>query len=279
MRPERIDLEDGGEHLLDLRFADDILVFATSSQQAAYLLDELVVPLADVGLILNQDKTKLLTTQAQPPKTITTPGGLSVAVVDRDGCHKWLGCILSRNNRGSHRLDLEYHVQAASKAFFANRNILCNKTVSLVKRLQFFDKIVTPVACVAAGHRKIYKTDLETMDVHFRRLLRSAVGPPSQTNWLNPWHDILHDWNARVARCVQEAGVLTWSQRDSRWVSRTLAWRPRNVRKRGPPLRMWHSATETFCRWKGIANWTTTAMNRQDWYKYTSDFCSFIFQS
>ena len=140
MRTEGIDLENGGEPLLDLRFADDILVFATSSQQAAYLLDELVVALADVGLILNQDKTKLLTTQAQPPTTITTPGGLSVAVVDRDGCHKWLGCILSGNNRGSHRLDLEYHLQAASKTFFANRNILCNKAVSLVKRLQFFDK-------------------------------------------------------------------------------------------------------------------------------------------
>ena len=101
VRTEGIDLHDGGELLLDLRFADDILVFATSSQQAAYLFDELVVASADVGLILNANKTKLLTTQAQPPKTVTTPRGVSVAVVDRDGCHKWLGCILSGNNKGS----------------------------------------------------------------------------------------------------------------------------------------------------------------------------------
>ena len=180
MKTEGVDLEDGGQPLLDLKFADDILVFATSSQQAAHLLDELVVALAHVGLILNQDKTKLITTQVQPPTTITTPGGLSVAVVDRDGCHKWLVCILFVNNTGSHRLDLEYHLQAASKTFFANSNILCNKAVSLVKRLQFRDKIMTPVACFAAGHKKIYKTDLETMDVHFRRLLRSAVGPPAK---------------------------------------------------------------------------------------------------
>ena len=53
VRTEGIDLEDGGQ-------PDDIWVFATSSQQAAYLLDELVVALADVGLILNQDKTKLI---------------------------------------------------------------------------------------------------------------------------------------------------------------------------------------------------------------------------
>ena len=156
-------------------------------------------------------QNKRLVSQAQPPKTITTPRGVSVAVVDRDGCHKWLGCILSGNNKGSHRPDLEHHLQAASRALFANRNILCNKAVSLRKRLRFFSKIVTPVACFAAGHRKIYKTDLDTMDVHFRRLLRSAVGPPPPPNI---WHEILHDWNARVARYVQEAGVLTWSHRN-----------------------------------------------------------------
>ena len=122
-----------------------------------------------------------------------------------------------------------------------------------------------PVACFAAGHRQIYKTDLDTMDVHFRRLLRSVVGPPSQTNLLNPWHEISHDWNARVARYVQEAGVLTWSQRslqrywhlcsyivglpNARWVSRILVWRCRNTGKRGRPFRLWHSTAETICRW------------------------------
>ena len=128
--------------LLGLRFVDDILDFATSSQQAASLVDE--VALAAVSLLLNESKTKLLTTHAQPPKTITTPRGMSVAVVDRDGCHKWLGCILSGSNKGSHRLDLEYHLQAASRAFFANRNILCNKAVSLKKRLHFLIKFLLP---------------------------------------------------------------------------------------------------------------------------------------
>ena len=42
-RTEGIDLEDGG--------ADDILIFATSSQQAAYLLDELVLALEGGALI------------------------------------------------------------------------------------------------------------------------------------------------------------------------------------------------------------------------------------
>ena len=170
-----------------------------------------------------------------------------MAVVDRGGCHKWLGCILSGNKKEGHRPDLEYHLRAASRVFFANKNAPCNKAVSLRKRLQFCDKIVTPVACFAPGHRKIYKTALDTMDVHFCWLFRSFVRPSSQTNWLNPWHAILYDWHARTARYVQEAGVLTWSERNlqqyrhlcphisglppARWVSRILVWSPRNTGK------------------------------------------------
>ena len=184
VRTEGIDLEDGGEPLLDLRFADDILVFATSSQQAAYLLDELVVALADEGLILNADKTKLLTTQAQPPKTITTPRGVSVAVVDRDGCHKWLGCILSGNNEGSHRPDLEYNLQAASRAFFANRNILCNKAVSLRKRLHFFDKILLPLHVSPLATERFTRPIWTLWMLIFAGCFDLSLAPPAkQTGW------------------------------------------------------------------------------------------------
>ena len=66
-----LDLGDGGPPLLDLRFADDILSFAGSAEQLGYMLDKLVTSLGKVGLKLNAAKTKVLTTQAQPPKTLT----------------------------------------------------------------------------------------------------------------------------------------------------------------------------------------------------------------
>ena len=66
-----LDLGDGGPPLLDLRFVDDILLFPGSAEQLGYMLDELVTSLGKVGLKLNAAKTKALTTQAQPPKTLT----------------------------------------------------------------------------------------------------------------------------------------------------------------------------------------------------------------
>ena len=62
----------GGIPLLDLQFADDILLFATSPVEAARMVDALVTCLKEVGLALKASKAKILTTQAQPGKTVTT---------------------------------------------------------------------------------------------------------------------------------------------------------------------------------------------------------------
>ena len=59
------DLGDGMECLLDLRFADDILLLAAIEEELTTLLDALVEELAGVGLLLNPAKTVVLTNQAQ----------------------------------------------------------------------------------------------------------------------------------------------------------------------------------------------------------------------
>ena len=55
-----IDLQDGLPKPLDLRFADDIFLFAR------FLLESLMKEFAEVGPLLNGDKTVVLTNGAQP---------------------------------------------------------------------------------------------------------------------------------------------------------------------------------------------------------------------
>ena len=93
---EGLSLEDGCKPLLDLRFgfANDIRLFSTTLDKACLLLDELVASLARIFLTLNLRKTKILTTQAQPPQQVQTRGEVTVDVLDRVSTHKWLGCLL-----------------------------------------------------------------------------------------------------------------------------------------------------------------------------------------
>ena len=167
-----LDLRDGGRSLLDLRFADDILIFGTDYHIIGVLLDKLVENLAAVGLQLNAQKTKTLTTQAQPPSQLQTPNGLTISVLDRESSHKWLGCMLTTSTVQTTTCDVECRLQAAAKAFNANRWILCDPKVSIAQKIEYFDRVVSPIACFAAGHRTVYRNDLHKMNVAYRRLLR-----------------------------------------------------------------------------------------------------------
>ena len=65
----------------------------------------------------------------------------------------------------------------------ANRWILCDTEVAIAKRLEYFDCVISPVACYAAGHKSIYRNGLHCFDVLQRRFLRSVVAPPRSIDW------------------------------------------------------------------------------------------------
>ena len=196
--------------LLDLRFADVILIFSETAEGAASLLDALITTLDKTGLKLNASKKVILTTEAQPPDHITTRAGHTIVVKDSFGTQKWLGCMLSA--LGSGNGDNTYHLQAAARAFHSNKWIFLDKNVSINSQMKLFEATVTPIACFAAGHRSIRQHVLHILDVEFRRLVRSVVGPPSGVCWSSPWHEILHEWNAREQQILEYTQHKSWGQ-------------------------------------------------------------------
>ena len=71
--------------------------------------------------------------------------------------------------------------------------------------------MITSAVCFAAGHRKIYTTDLRKLDVHCRKLFRRVVGSPADIDWNHPWHTILHAWHRRINQQLEYHGFKMWS--------------------------------------------------------------------
>ena len=181
------------------------------------------------------------------------------------------------------RHDVDQHLQAAS---------LCDRNVSLGKRLRYFDAVISPVVVFAAGHRTLCKTDLRNFDVLFRKLLRSVVGPPAGMDWTRPWHEDLHVWNGRVNEFAALHNIKLWSERciqqhcdlaqnissldDQRWVKRLLQWQPIGRRRGGRPAHLWHTVLANFCRWKGLQHWSLESRNHQSWMAMFPDFLHFV---
>ena len=287
-----IDLGDDMLRLLDLRFADDVLIFANTKEEVQNLMDSLVRHLAAAGLMLNTSKTVALTTEAQPPSFIQVGDSHMIKVLGNTESHKWLGCMLCACP--GQDSDVEYHLQQAAKAFQKHRWMLQCRECSIKHRLRYFEAIVSSTACFAAQHRPLYRKHLQKYDVQFRKLIRRIVGPPPGTNWSAQWHDILHEWNLRVDHWARASGISSWSQKcmvqywkfasyianlpAERWVRRALAWNPLPTnRSRGRPQQTWDTKLEMFCRFKALDNWESVARNAVQWDALLPtflDFCS-----
>ena len=124
--------------LLDLRFADDILLLAKTFDETIFLLDELVACFAEVGLQFNVGKTKILTTQSQSPSEVPLRKGKVIDVLDHGSPHTWLECLLCTANTGNHTSDLAHYLQAASSAFYAYRLFLIKNNVARRDHCKFF---------------------------------------------------------------------------------------------------------------------------------------------
>ena len=188
---------------------------------------------------------------------------------------------------------MNYRLQNASRAFQANRWILCDKNVSIALRLKFFDAMVTSVVCFAAGHRKVYVGELRKLDVHCRKLLRRMVGPPPDANWNGPWHEVLHEWHIRIEQQLECNGFKLWSRRylaeywkfanyvallpEDRWIRRVLAWHPQQGRL-GRAFMTWDSPLQDFARWQRLEHWMWTAQDTDLWQHYFHEFYTLIFK-
>ena len=128
-------------NLVELHFADDIPLFANSGPEAAQLSDKLIVAVGRAGLILNAEKSVVLTNQAQPPATLVIRDDVVVTVPDRNPGQEWLGCMLIMlTPAGSKKqgVDLLYDIQQGTKCFHSNRWILQNRKSSVLSRLKYF---------------------------------------------------------------------------------------------------------------------------------------------
>ena len=254
-------------------------------------MDKLVQFLGDAGLKLNAEKTVLITTEAQPPPCLITSTGAVIKVKEKESGHKWLGCMLSSAGSKSGALDIDYHLQSANRAFFANKSIFLSRNVSIRNKLKIFDAIVTPIACFGAGPRCIRAADMDKFDIHLRRMIRCVVGAPAGICWHDPWHKILHIWNQRVREMVEVCHMKTWAETCAsqqwkfagyimslpceRWVRRMLHWQPIGRGPVGRPAMNWTSKFEQFSRIKRWDDWRNVAMDADHWMMEMDEFVKF----
>ena len=232
------------QRLTNLRFADDILLFAISKADIRKMLTELQEAASTVGLQLHMGKTKIMTNTHQNDAHVQI-GDDKVEILPPDGCTAYLGRNLSLLN--SHDVELEHRLKTAWSKFMCHKHILCNKAYPLHQRLKVFDSTVTNTALYGSGVWAMTEERRIKLKTTQRRMLRWMLGSGRRRVQETPGsdesdgeiaepddgkdqaaeNDKIEDWVSWIKRTTQMAETHMQRARVEDWIAgqRRRKWR------------------------------------------------------
>jgi hypothetical protein len=173
---------EGGRRLTNLRFADDIMLIATSKRQLQRMLGDLVVKATEAGLKIHAGKTKIMSNDpTNQGSSLKYEGGV-VDVLPFSWSTAYLGRQLFFED--AHDVEITSRINKAWKKFFALKPDLCGKHVSLRCRLKLFNATVTPTLLYGSGSWTMTADRERLLRTTQRRMLRWMLGsfwkPPDE---------------------------------------------------------------------------------------------------
>ena len=116
--------------LTNVRYADDILLFAKSRGELQRMMVTLIEDLREIGLEVNTSKTKVLTNEISGDPFIMV-GEEKLTIVGEHETHKYLGRYLSGVFENRSFVEVSHRIQCARHKFSRHSSTLCNTNVSI----------------------------------------------------------------------------------------------------------------------------------------------------
>ena len=200
-----------GEILTNVRYADDLMLYAKHCDELVFMMELLIEELSAVGLHLNTSKTKILTTTALADRMFLDVGGDMIEVVHGQETHKYLGKKLPGDLSARATVDVKHRIYIAWMKFHQHKETLLNRHVSLKLRLKFFDSIISPAILFGLTTVPLSAAQLSKLDIVRRRMLRSIVGWDPVVN--GDWHDAMSRMNQKLQNAYRIYPTTSWPER------------------------------------------------------------------
>ena len=134
--------------LTNLRFADDVMLFATSKGQMQNMMCEFKEATEKVGLTIHPNKTKILSNESSmnsDTRRYMKIGDMDIEILAKSESVNFLGQRISFYQQET------LEIRAAWTTFRKYRQELTSKKYMLKLRLRLFDATVSPTLCYASG--------------------------------------------------------------------------------------------------------------------------------
>jgi len=267
--------------LTNLRFADDVLLFATTLPQLTTMLNDLHQVAGKCGLELHPDKTVILSNLSQrrgrQAGSSADVGGRRVKVLNYSDSTKYLGRKLTFDDH--HAAEIDNRIATAWRKFNALRSELTNKRYRLHSRIHLFDATITPTilyGCVSWTTTMSLNTKLQRTQ---RRMLRLIIGTarrqhtsPTQMTTeatLEAWPDYIKRATTLADAQLRKLHIESWP---NTYLKRKWRWASRIAKQ---PTTRW---TRLAANWKPQLDHkrSTTRRQARPYKRWSDDFDAFL---
>ena len=150
-------------NLTSIRYADDLMLYAKTWQELVHMLERLKAVLANIGLELNAEKTRIITTASETNIAYIDVDGDMVQVLTDIETHMCLGRKIPADLRRCSVVEVAHRINAAGGKFNKFRYVLANRHVSIRGRLQLFNAVITPTILFGLGSLPLPKDSWKTL--------------------------------------------------------------------------------------------------------------------
>lgn len=248
-----------GRTLSHLRYADDIIIFATSFEELQTMITQLLRASEEVGLKMNLEKTKIMT-NTQDFRQIT----LNEKKLESVSEYIYLGQIM-KVNKENQTAEITRRIRLAWAGFGKLSWILKSSKIQQYLKTRIYDQCILPILTYGSQTWTLTKANMDKITKTQRAMERSMLGVKLRDRKTNEWIRS----KTKVKDAGEHAARLKWSfaghnarLKDKRWNNEIQQWRPwLGKRHRGRPQMRWADDIKKI----GGLHWKQMAQNRRRW--------------
>ena len=218
-------IDSAEDPLSNLRFADDVILFASNPSDIAKMVADLSKEASKFGLNIHMGKTVVLSNRSSHRPASVKCGSAWVKVADPSDTERYLGRKVSIT--AFHETEFQNRMASAWGAFFKFKASLCNRHVPLKYRVKLFESCVTPCALYSCGTWTVTAEMQRKLITTRRKMIRWIVSVPRAPD--EDWVDYIQRATHRSEELAARHGSIDWATvcRQRKW---TLASKLRLVK-------------------------------------------------
>jgi hypothetical protein len=251
-----------------MAYADDILLTACTKQSLMDTFQQLKNNSLEVGLTINEKKTKYLKGAKKAIKTKNF--NIKSSYIEHVKQYKYLGSI--RNDTNSIEEEVKERIALGIKAYCANLKFFKSRLVTKSSKLKLYKTVIRPIVTCGSGTWVVKENIIQELLVFERKILRGIFGPTKENQTWRIKNNGELDKLIKYKNIVNhiKAQTLSWfglveRMPETRAAKKMLKWNPLTTRPRGRPKYRWEDNLKQNLGQMKIKNWITCVQDRAKW--------------